>query len=139
MQSWFDANSQVILLVIGAISSAILTPLFGKIPQTNWVLVVLKALLAPLFDVGHYGKAGVIKNTLTSILFVFFFVSMLSTTACSTFNPQPKVPCPGVYCIEVEGLPIPVQGNPALCWDTQEQMMAAKADFEKQGKKVTIK
>jgi hypothetical protein len=51
-----------------------------------------------------------------------------------------KSPCLGLYCLEVEGLDVPiVGGSPALCWDTREQMLAAKSRLESQGKRVAVR
>jgi len=56
MQQWFINNQDIILPIIGALVSGLLTPLFQKIPTTTWWLIIIKAVIAPLFTIGHYTR-----------------------------------------------------------------------------------
>ena len=67
---------------------------------------------------------------------ILFLSVALVLLACG-LTPSPKSPAPGWYCIEVEGLNLP--GAPALCWDTQAAMLSHKAEYEAQGRKVTVR
>jgi len=55
----------------------------------------------------------------------------LLLTAC--VHGQANSPCPGLWCISVTELP-----GPKLCYDTEAQMLASKAQYEAKGMHATV-
>lgn len=65
-----------------------------------------------------------------------FLPVILTLVACGTVTPKPVSPCPGWYCIEVDGIP-GLPGAPSLCYASLASRNEAMLELTKSGHKVT--
>jgi len=62
------------------------------------------------------------------MLFVIFGIPTAIGLGQGCVHGQANSPCPGLWCISVTELP-----GPKLCYDTEAQMLAGKAQYEAKG------
>lgn len=132
---------QAIIVVFGAIATFFTTvaALVATVPHPR-----ARAIAAGLIKLGA-DVVGLIKHlsaflerrSITkSINGSLFVACALFALGCGILNPRPSTPCPGLYCLSVDLPGVP--GSTKLCYDTDEARAAAKAQLERDGRRVQV-
>lgn len=127
---YFLANEKAILLIqqSGFAAAAAVFQLIGM-PKASKLCGTFTAL-----DLGRIVRFIKLRVALISAALCVGFLLLLG--GCSVFSPHPSTPCAGLYCLSASLPGVP--GSAKLCYDTDAQRLAAKAQLESEGRKVTV-